>query len=86
MQKRQNQSKVFRSRATTPQARSKTVWHPLSLQHLKQSQFIDVVNGILDGRHELCEGTLKGASGLLMDERAAGLGRRLTTGSLNRSG
>lgn len=40
----------------------KTVWHPLSLQHLRPSQFVSVVNSILDGRHELAEGTLKGAS------------------------
>jgi hypothetical protein len=40
----------------------KTVWHPLSLQHLRPSQFVNVVNSILDGRHELAEGTLKGAT------------------------
>jgi hypothetical protein len=40
----------------------KTVWHPLSLQHLRPSEFVSVVNSILDGRHELAEGTLKGAT------------------------
>lgn len=47
----------------------KTIWHPLSLQHLRPTQFVDVVNRILDGRSELCEGTLKGASGASEEDR-----------------
>lgn len=47
----------------------KTIWHPLSLQHLRPTQFIDVVNRILDGRNELCEGTLKGATGVSAEDR-----------------
>jgi hypothetical protein len=49
--------------------RPKTVWHPLTLQHLKPSQFIDIVNRILDGRYELFQGTLKDASGRDIEER-----------------
>lgn len=49
--------------------RPKTVWHPLSLQHLRPTQFVDVVNSILDGRNELCEGTLKGATGVSEEDR-----------------
>lgn len=45
------------------QHQPKTTWHPLSLQQLHQTQFIDVVNGILSGRNELFQGSLKGASG-----------------------
>lgn len=41
----------------------KRTWHPLSLQQMHQTQFIDVVNGILSGRNELFQGSLKGASG-----------------------
>lgn len=47
----------------------KTIWHPLSLQHLRPTQFVDVVNRILDGRNELCEGTLKGATGVSEEDR-----------------
>lgn len=47
----------------------KMVWHPLSLQHLRPTKFVDVVNRILDGRNELCEGTLKGASGVSEEDR-----------------
>lgn len=41
----------------------KRTWHPLSLQQLHGPQFIDVVNGILDGRNELFQGSLRGATG-----------------------
>jgi hypothetical protein len=47
----------------------KTIWHPLSLQRLRPTQFVDVVNRIVDGRNELCEGTLKGASGVREEDR-----------------
>lgn len=47
----------FSFRAPTP----KTTWHPLSLQQLKPREFVDVVNAILDGRHEIFAGSLKGA-------------------------
>ena len=40
----------------------KTVWHPLSLQQLQPSQFIGVVNKILDGQYELVSETLQGVS------------------------
>lgn len=49
----------------------KTIWHPLSLQHLRPTQFVDVVNRILDGRNELCEGTLKGATGISEEDRVS---------------
>lgn len=42
----------------------KRTWHPLTLQQMHQSQFIEVVNGILSGRSEVFQGSLKGASGL----------------------
>lgn len=37
-------------------------WHPLQLQNLPARHFIDAVNRILDGRADVCAGTLKNAS------------------------
>ena len=42
----------------------KRTWHPLSLQQLHHDEFIEVVNGILSGRNEVFQGSLKGASGI----------------------
>lgn len=56
----------------------KSVWHPLSLQHLRPSQFVDVVGKILDGRLELCGGTLKGATGMSEEKRVGRLTKELT--------
>ncbi len=41
---------------------SKTIWHPLTLQQMRASQSVSVVNGILDGRYDLCQGTLRSVS------------------------
>ena len=49
---------------TVSETQPKRTWHPLSLQQLHQSQFIDVVNGILSGRNELFRGSLRGATGV----------------------
>ena len=51
------------------ESQPKSIWHPLSLQHMRPSQFVDVVNKILDGRNELCEGTLRGATGVGQEDR-----------------
>lgn len=48
----------------TLQLTPKRTWHPLSLQQLHEDEFIEVVNGILSGRHEVFQGSLKGASGI----------------------
>lgn len=47
-----------RKRATRP----RTYWHPLHLQSLPARHFIEVVNRILDGRADVCAGTLKNAT------------------------
>lgn len=46
----------------------KTAWHSLSLQQLEPGRFVEVVNRILDGRYELFEGSLRGASGIAYEE------------------
>ncbi len=51
-----------------PQTTSVRTWHPLSLQQLHQSQFIDAVNGILSGRSDVFQGSLKGATGVREEE------------------
>jgi hypothetical protein len=50
------------------QTTSVRTWHPLSLQQLHQSQFIDAVNGILSGRTQVIQGSLRGASGVREEE------------------
>jgi hypothetical protein len=47
----------------------KTIWHPLSLQQLNPRQFVDIVNGILDGTNEVYSGTLRGTTALMLDSK-----------------
>ena len=61
------------------QSQPKAIWHPLSLQQMRPSQFVDVVNRILDGRSELCEGTLKGATSVGQEERLIAEMKELVT-------
>lgn len=74
---RTNKSRQVRRQATV-QSESKRVWHPLSLQNLRTGDFVDAVNRILDGRHDICSGTLRGATGVREeDELIEGLRHRL---------
>ena len=50
-------------RVTIRADRRRTIWHPLSLQQLPPDDFIEVVNRILDGRTEICAGTLRSVEG-----------------------
>lgn len=49
-------------RAVLASSLPKTTWHPLSLQQLNSRQFIEVVNGILDGSHDVHAGSLRSLS------------------------
>jgi hypothetical protein len=62
MSVKRKRSGVAKEKTGTASGTLKPVWHPLSLQQMRPSQFIDVVNRVLEGRDELCQGTLRGAT------------------------
>lgn len=51
-----------RKQPTVSRVEPKRIWHPMSLQQLHQDRFIDVVNGILNGRNDIFQGSLADAT------------------------
>ena len=46
----------------------KSVWHPMNLQQMALGKFVSVVNRILEGKHSIVAGSLRGTSTLPRDE------------------
>jgi hypothetical protein len=62
MQKQMKRAVRTGSSARARAQRTTAYWHPLNLQNLPARHFIDAVNRILDGRADVCAGTLKNAT------------------------
>ncbi len=46
----------------------KSIWHPMSLQQMALGKFVSVVNRILEGKHSIVTGSLRGTSSVPEDE------------------
>lgn len=46
----------------------KSIWHPMNLQQMALGKFVSVVNRILEGKHSIVAGSLRGASTVPKDE------------------
>ena len=64
MERRTKVARKINGQLKVSGAVSNRTWHPLSLQQMHEREFVEVVNGILSGRAEVFQGSLRGATGV----------------------
>lgn len=68
MTRKRGRARDVEGEETQGELTPKSIWHPMNLQQMALGKFVSVVNRILEGKHSIVAGSLRGASTLPKDE------------------